>query len=224
MKGVIPCAGDGKRLGEKCKALMKVNGKFLIEYPLKNMFDLGIKNVIIIQNEKDIENELKYNWNGINLEYVTQVKKKGSAHAIYLAKKLCSGEQICVILGDIIFEGKLDEMFKKFILDKYDCLVGGQEVTDKECIKKSYGIYQSGKFIEKPTDVSNLKNVLGLGIFIFNKSLFEMIKITPKNKIKKEHDIIDVLNQFKNKGYFLLEGYYININTKEELNEVINGN
>jgi bifunctional UDP-N-acetylglucosamine pyrophosphorylase/glucosamine-1-phosphate N-acetyltransferase len=223
MIGVIIAAGDGKRLGNPSKALTKVAGKFLVEYPLKNMLDLGIKNVVIIQNEKDIETELQYNWNGIAIDYVTQVKKKGTAHAIYLAKKLCEGEDVVVILGDIVSDMDLKPMMKKFYELKYNCLVGAMSISDKELIKKSYGIYHSGKFIEKPTAVYNLANILGLGFFMFDKTLFETIKITPKNKIKKEHDIIDTLNKFKNKGYFLLEGKYTNINTPQELEEVTNG-
>jgi dTDP-glucose pyrophosphorylase len=219
MIGVIPCAGNGIRLGETSKPLTKVNGKLLIEYPLKNMLDLGIKTVVIIQNEKDIQNELGFNWNGIEIKYITQEKKKGSAHAIYLAKKLCEGEDTCVILGDIISDMNLKEMKDKFYSEEYGCLVGGMYVDNKELIKKSYGIYGNGKFIEKPKDVSKLTNILGLGIFMFNYTLFDMIKITPKNKIKKEFDIIDTLNKFKKSGFFILTGNYININTPEELKE-----
>ena len=222
MIGVIPAAGNGTRLGEKSKSLTKVNGKFLIEYPLQNMLDLGIYHVIIIQNGKDIENEIQYNWNGIKIEYVTQVKKKGTAHAISLAKKLCGEDDICVILGDIVSDMPLMKMRAEFYSKDYDCLVGAICVLDKEEIKKSYGIYHSGKFIEKPTDVSNLLTVMGLGFFMFKPTLFDMIKITPKNKLKKEHDIIDVLNQFKNSGFFMMIGNYKNINTPEELQEVSN--
>jgi len=223
MIGVIPAAGNGTRLGEKSKSLTKVNGKFLIEYPLQNMLDLGIKNVVIIQNEKDIEEAIGRHWGDIDLDYVTQRKKKGTANAISLAKKFCGEDDICVILGDIISDMPLIKMKKEFYEKKYDCLVGATCVLDKEEIKKSYGIYPNGRFIEKPKDISNLLTVMGLGFFMFNSTLFDMIKITPKNKIKKEHDIIDVLNKFKKSGFFLMIGNHRNINTPEELQEVTNG-
>lgn len=222
MLGIIPSAGKGKRLGEPSKALTKINGKFLIEYPLKNMLDLGIKEVIIIQNENDIENELKYDWNGITLKYVTQKEKNGSAKAIYLAKDLCNEDSI-VILGDIIFDGNLKKMKERFYSSGVNCLAGGQFVEDKSVIKESYGISR-GVFVEKPENLDEISNILGLGIFMFDKTLFKKIEETEINPKKNEYDIISTLNHFDKNGFFILEGKYLNINTPEELKKANENN
>jgi dTDP-glucose pyrophosphorylase len=228
MIGIIPAAGKGTRLGEECKPLTDVNGKYLIEYPLQNMFELGIKEVIIIQNGTEIEDEIGDFWNGIKIMYSTQEEKEGSAKAIYLATECLteppeiSNEDYIVILGDVIFDGDLTAMKKAFYRDKLNCLCGGQIAKNKEEIKKSYGITMKGKFIEKPQVMDEISNVLGLGIFMFDKSLFEKIAITPINERKNEYDIIDTINLFEKNGFFVLRGYYNNINTQEELKEAQN--
>ena len=51
MKGLITAAGEGKRFGGTCKALLKIDNKYLIEFPLKNMKDLEIEEVVIITNK-----------------------------------------------------------------------------------------------------------------------------------------------------------------------------
>ena len=212
MLGVIPCAGAGTRLRMGTKGLIKIKGKYLITYPLINMFELGIRKVIIIQNEKDIENVLGNNWNGMQLEYVTQDEKKGSADAILLTEKLIN-EDMLIILGDIIFTGNLWDM--KMAFKKTNLLVGMQEVKDKEEIKKNFGIDPSGRFIEKPKNVSNLKPLIGLGIYMATPELFDAIRMSPIGG-----ELTDALNYVKKTDYHILEGFYMNVNTPEDYKKV----
>ena len=212
MLGVIPCAGKGTRLRMGIKGLIKIKGKYLITYPLLNMFELGIRKVIIIQNEHDIENVLGNNWNGMQLEYVTQNEKKGSADAILLVEKLIN-EDMLIILGDIIFTGNLWDM--KMAFKKTNLLVGMQEVKNKEEIKKNFGIDPSGRFIEKPKNVSNLKPLIGLGIYMATPELFDAIRMSPI-----EGELTDALNYVKKTDYHILEGFYMNVNTPEDYKKV----
>jgi glucose-1-phosphate thymidylyltransferase len=214
MVGVLPCAGMGTRLGMGTKGLVKIKNKYLIEYPLLNMFELGIRKVIIIQNEKDIENVLGNNWNGMPLEYVTQKEKKGSAHAISLAEDLVSGDDMLIILGDIIFKGDLYPMKSAFKGMKTDLLVGMQKVENKEEIKKNFGLDYTKQFIEKPKDVSNLKSLIGLGIYMATKELFKAIKKNPVG------ELTDALNYVEERDWYILKGYYMNVNTKEDFKKI----
>lgn len=227
MIGIIPAAGNGSRLGESSKPLVMINEKLLIEYPLTQMLKLGIKKVIIIQNKNDIEEKLGRYWNGISLSYVTQEEKKGSAHAIYLSKDKCEDGDVCVILGDIVSDIDLSKMKEEFYNRDYECLVGVDKMDDKREIMKSYGVRKDGVFIEKPNEeeIQELYYLRGLGFFMFRiDHLFDNIIKTRQNKKKGELDIIDTLNIFLKKGFYILSGKYINVNTREDLELAKNEN
>ena len=226
MIGIIPSAGKGSRLNMGTKGLVDVKGRHLIEYPLMNMLELGIKRVIIIENENDISNVLQYNWNGIALEYVSQKEKKGIAHAISLTKDLIKDEEVCIILGDIIYYGELKPMKralhkKKFGEEELDLIVGMKKIELKSQISKSYGL-KGGRFYEKPAKPKSFRSLLGLGIYMAKtKAIFEAIEKTQMDE-KGEIQITNALNNFERRKHFILDGFYTNINTKEELEEYEN--
>jgi len=215
MIGIIPAAGKGTRLNNSIKSLIFYKRKRLIEHPLECMRRIGINRVIIIHHGTAIPSVLGTSWNGVKLEYVEQEERKGIAHAINLAKKKVGEEDVCVILGDIYFDGKLNEMVVHHA-NLGGCVVGVQEVSDKALIKESYGINKAnGKFIEKPKDVESLEPLLGLGIYMFDNTLFNCIDKTVSDE-NDQLQITDVLNQFENVGFSRLEGTYKNINREED--------
>ena len=114
---------------------------------------------------------------------------------------------------------------KKWIQEKnseFDCMVGFKQlqIKDREEIKKSYG-YLDRKFVEKPKDVSEFPSALGLGIYMANQSFYAAIEKT--KPVNGEIGITDTLNNIDKIQVFLLNGFYQNINTKEEL-ESFHGN
>ena len=216
MKGVVVAAGEGKRLGGTCKALLKIDKKYLIEYPLQNMKEL-VEEVIIIHHGPEIQKALGDNYQGMKLTYVEQDERKGIAHAISLAKDVIGDDMFCVILGDIIYKGE-DLPIMKVCFENSD-LIGmpGFKLVQEEYreeIKKSYGFFED-RFIEKPTDLTGFSNFLGLGIYMFRKEFFGAIEKT--KAVNGEVGITDALNQVTKIKPYLLQGVYQNINTKEEL-------
>jgi len=208
MIGIIPAAGAGTRIRNQCKALFKVNGKPIIEHILQNFLELGIKKVYIIQHGETIRKAIGDDYLGLALIYTQQNEQKGLANAISIAKV---AEDVCIILGDIIYLGDLNGMKKHFEVYNLECLFGVKEVKDKELIKPSYGITKDYKAIEKPKDINNLLPLLGLGIYMAKPSIFYHLTRTK--------EFTNVLNLFP-KGdvkFHKLDGDYFNINTLEDL-------
>jgi len=223
MKGIIVAAGKGTRLGGICKSLIKFDNKFLIEHPLANMKELEIEEVVIIHNGDAIPKALGEDYKGMKLIYVEQKERKGIAHAISLTKDVIGDDTFCVILGDIIYKGD-DLPIMKTCFDNSD-LVGmpGFRLVrkeEREEIKKSYGFFED-RFIEKPKDITNFPNFLGLGIYMFRRKFFRAIEQT--KAVNGEIGITDALNEVVKIKPFMLNGFYQNINTKEEL-ESYHGN
>ena len=122
MKGIILAAGRGTRLYPLTKIvnkqLLQIYDKPMIYYPLSTLLLLGIKEILIITNPKDLEsfqNLLKDGSHlGIKIDYDLQHKPNGIADAFNIGKKFINNKPVCLILGDNIFYGKtLPQLLKR---------------------------------------------------------------------------------------------------------------
>jgi glucose-1-phosphate thymidylyltransferase len=223
MKGIIVAAGKGTRLGLPCKALAKIRGKYLIEYPLDVMKKSHIREVIIIQHGRRIEKAIGNTYRKMKITYVQQKERRGIAHAISLTEKKVNGDDVLIILGDVVYNKNVLSMMDVF----YECkcvypdlsfVCGGIEIKDKNLLKTSYGIITKGRFVEKPKKVSRLSSILGLGIYVASNNIFNNFKKQKPSK-RGELEITDALNIGKS-FICLLSGKYININTPEDLKKI----
>jgi len=221
MLGIIVAAGKAVRLENKCKSLIRVGGKPIIEYIIQNMLPL-VNKIIIIQHGNEIEKAIGNDYLNIPIIYVQQKRRKGIAHAIYQCKREVE-EDMIIILGDIIYNGDLIDMKENFKESKAEFCFGVQRIKDKNLIKKSYGITNDipMKVIEKPldSDLKNIKDYLGLGIYMATPKLFDYIKQTKINERTKEIEFTDTINVIPSEkcAMRILDGFYVNINTKEDL-------
>ena len=228
MIGIIVAAGRAKRMKNKCKALIKVNGEPIIEHIIKNMIPL-VKKIIIIVHGNEIQKAIGDDYLNTPIVYIQQKHRKGIAHAIYQCKRKID-ENMLIILGDIIYRGNLTELKVSFELDirKFDFIFGVQDVEDKNLIKKSYGILEEMpmKVIEKPldSDLDSLLPALGLGIYMATPKLFDYIKQTKPNERTGEIEFTDTINVIPSNlcGFKNLKGFYINVNTEEDLKNANN--
>ena len=217
--GIIVAAGKAKRMKNKCKALIKVNGEPIIEHIIKNMIPL-VKKIIIIVHGNEIQKAIGDDYLNTPIVYIQQKHRKGIAHAIYQCKREVKEENMLIILGDIIYKGDLIMLTP---LPNSDFLFGVQKVEDKNLIKKSYGILDEipMKVIEKPleSDLDNLLPLLGLGIYSASPKLFDYIKKTKPNERTGEIEFTDTINVIPSNlcGFTRLNGFYANINTEEDL-------
>ncbi len=232
MIGVIPAAGDGKRMSMGLKPLIQLKGRYLIEYPLLAMKKVGIKRVIIIEKPDTVSTVIGYEYEDMKLEYVSQTETKGIAHAIAQTRVLVGDEHMLIILGDIIYRGDDLITAKRFFtwnrqsLYAVFCL---KAIGDKRVIRQSYGVIteQFGKpaqLIEKPKSLARLAPFLGLGIYFVTPDIFRYIEKTPVSERSGQVEWTDTLNlivgEYRGAGA-QLSGFYANINTREDLLETI---
>lgn len=227
MIGVIPAAGMGSRLGYDVKGLVEVHGKRLIEYPLKNLLDMGINRTIIVEHDHSISNEVGGHYGAMSLDYVQQKRRGGIGHALSLTERLGDGEYMFIILGDIIYRGHdLADMKRRFLFnrDSNIALYGIKPTANPNEIKESYGVRvgttaTTSEIVEKPKDTRGLMPFLGLGIYTATPKIFKYIKQTPRNE-KGEVGITEALNSMakdlRASGH-ILYGNYVNVNTRSDL-------
>ena len=114
MKGIILAAGNGTRLYPVShpisKILLPVYDKPMIYYPLSTLMLGGIRDIMLITNEKDQENFKRTLGDGsrfgIRISYAIQYKQRGIADAFFIAEDFIAGDRAVLILGDNIFHGE----------------------------------------------------------------------------------------------------------------------
>ena len=115
MKGIVLAGGCGTRLFPVTKVISKqllpVFNKPMIYYPISTLMLAGIRDILLISTPQDI---LKYeellgdgsNF-GIKLSYKVQPEPNGVAEAFIVGEEFIKDDDVCLILGDNIFYGKI---------------------------------------------------------------------------------------------------------------------
>ncbi|MGA2298797.1 MAG: glucose-1-phosphate thymidylyltransferase RfbA [FCB group bacterium] len=197
-KGIILAGGSGTRLYPMTaifsKQLQVVYDKPMIYYPLATLMLAGIKEVLVISTPNDTPNYEKLLGNGkgwgIQISYAVQAKPKGIAEAFIYGEKYIGHEQVCLILGDNLFYGKLD--FLRTALDKN---TGGTIFGYPVQNPQEYGVVEFGKNFEVLSIEEKPKNPKSKyaipGLYVFTNDVVEISK-NLKPSPRGELEITDV--------------------------------
>jgi len=208
MKGIILAGGSGTRLAPLTniisKQLLPVYDKPMICYPLANLMNIGITEILIISTPADTPNIAKFLGNGselgLQLQYVVQEKPAGIAEAFILGEKFIGKSSVCLILGDNIFYGS-DFYFKNFqqhILpfssNQCKAMIFAYQVSDPH----RYGVVElSGNMavsiVEKPTEPKS--NWAVTGFYVYDNQVVDIAK-NLQPSARGELEITDVNNVY----------------------------
>jgi len=224
MKGIILSGGSGTRLSPLTKVtskqLLPVYNKPMIMYPLETLLNAGIKDILIIVAPDHAGDYLKLLGSGkeygARFAYEIQDKPEGLAQAFIIGQNFIDGDNVCMILGDNIFEDNVSESIKNF---KSGAHVFAKEVTDPE----RFGVVKfdenmnAVKIVEKPQEF--LSNFALTGLYIFDDRVIEAAKsIKPSGR--GELEITDLHNWYLEKNELkvdVIPGEWIDAGTFESL-------
>ncbi|MBV6479634.1 MAG: Glucose-1-phosphate thymidylyltransferase [Ignavibacteria bacterium] len=211
MKGIILAGGAGSRLYPVSKIYSKqltlIYDKPLIYYPLSILMLSGIREILIISNQETIPLYEKLFENGselgIKIEYAVQSAPNGIAESFIIGEKFIGKDGVTLILGDNIFYGNLDFIYRA--MNNIDgAVIFGYRVTDPE----RYGIVEfddSGKAIsieEKPKKPRS--NFAVPGLYVYDNKVVSIAK-SIKPSARGELEITDVNNEYLKSGKLRVE-------------------
>lgn len=120
MQVVILCGGLGTRLKSSTpnlpKALHRVNQKTILEWQIRKL-PSSTKEILLligsVENHVHYEDEVKHleSKYGYPIAIFTESKRLGTAGALLMARKKIRRKFI-VVLGDVIFDGPIDQLFE----------------------------------------------------------------------------------------------------------------
>jgi dTDP-glucose pyrophosphorylase len=228
--GVIPAAGQGKRMGYLShilpKPLLPLYDRPIIHYVIKNMEEIGIEEVYIpvfFQKEKIKEYFKAFKSNIIIRIIELDQPSKGIADTIASTERFIN-EPFMVILGDdITITPSLANVVKTFF-EKNAIVVEGAvkeksiDVLKSTCCLKIDENKKIVEIIEKPA--VPISNIRGIGVYVFSPEIFDFIKQTPISPPRNEIEITNTIKLIAHKGRAYAEfirGININVNTPEDL-------
>ena len=206
-KGIILAGGYGTRMSPLTKAvnkqLLPIYDKPLIYYPLSVLMLSGIRDILIIVNKGQLNQFKKIlptiNNLGIKISYAEQNYPKGLPDAFKVGEKFIGKENIALILGDNFFYGQsLTKRLKQCTKLKRGATVILHPVKNPSL----YGIASINKknkitkIIEKPKKF--ISNLAVTGLYFFDNDVIRYSKSLKPSK-RKELEIVDLLNKYKNK-------------------------
>ena len=205
MKGIILAGGAGTRLHPltlvMSKQMMPVYDKPMIYYPLSTLIYSGIREILIISTPNDLPIFKKLLGNGsrigCKLEYKVQKEPNGLAQAFIIGEEFIGSDKVCMILGDNIFQMKINTLSKCKDVD--GGIVFGYHVHDPE----RYGVVEFDKNFrvlsleEKPEKPKS--NYAVPGLYYYDNSVIEIAKNIKPSK-RGEYEITDVNKAYLMKG------------------------
>ena len=237
MKGIILAGGKGSRLYPTTKiitkSLLPIYNKPMIFYPLSTLMLSGIKDILIISSPNHIDKFKKLLGNGkeygIKLSYKTQDKPEGIAQAFIIAEEFIGNDDVCLILGDNIFYGKILPSIllntKKYIEDNNESIIFGYYVNDPE----RYGVIEFNNndeitsIVEKPSNPKS--NYAVVGLYYYKNDVVNIAKQIKPSK-RGELEITDInlefLRQKRLKANIFDAVFWLDTGTHESLVEASN--
>ena len=211
MKGIILTGGKGTRLYPASKTINKgllpVYDKPMIYYPLSTLMLSGIKDVLVIASERDIERfkELLGDGSqiGINISYEIEYETKGIGQAFIMAEDFIGNDDVCLVLGDNIFYGhnlpvKLKESVQE-VQNNNNAVVFGYYVQDPQ----RFGVVEfdsdnnAVSLEEKPQNPKS--NYAVVGLYYYTNDVVDIAK-NLKPSSRGELEITDInIEYLKNK-------------------------
>ena len=204
MKGIILAGGAGTRLHPltlvMSKQMMPVYDKPMIYYPLSTLIYSGINEILIISTPHDLPIFKKLLGDGSRIgckfEYKVQKEPNGLAQAFIIGEEFIGKDKVCMILGDNIFQMKINTLSKCKDVD--GGIVFGYHVHDPE----RYGVVEFDKEFrvlsleEKPKNPKS--NYAVPGLYYYDNSVIDIAKkIQPSDR--GEYEITDINKAYLNK-------------------------
>jgi NDP-sugar pyrophosphorylase family protein len=216
-KVILMVGGLGERLGsltkDTPKPMLKVGNKSILETIVESFKGYGYTNIVMCLNYKS---EIIQNYFGdgsefgVNIEYILEEKRMGTAGALSLLKDNPK-EPFFVMNGDLLTNVNFEKIHEFYLSNNAQALMCVREYESQV----PYGVIniENTKIVsveEKPTQ----KFFVNAGIYMLNP---EVLKYIPKNEFYNMTTLFEkLIDKDKNIISFPIDGYWLDIGRFEE--------
>jgi len=198
MKAIIPVAGAGTKLRPHTytqpKALIPLAGQTILSINVDQLNEAGITEFIFIVGYlgEKIQDYIRSKYPQLTCHFIYQNERKGTAHAIDLARQFIEDDDVFIALGDTICEYNIQEM-----LSSPWSMLGVKKVDDP----RDFGVAEINeegfitRVVEKPSIPKSNMALVGLYKIKNSNLLFKCVSNIITNEIKSfnEFNLTDAL-------------------------------
>jgi glucose-1-phosphate thymidylyltransferase len=226
MKGIVLAGGTGSRLFPLTKVtnkhLLPVGRAPMIYHPIGKLTEAGLFEILVVTGVEHMGDVVTLLGSGkdfgCRFTYKVQDEAGGIAQALGLAENFASGEPVCAILGDNVFESPIVDMVAAFGRQGKGARLALKRVADPG----RYGVAEvKGDAIvgieEKPRRPKS--DLAVTGIYMYDGAVYDIIR-TLRPSRRRELEITDVNNTYLARGeleWDLLDGWWTDAGTFESL-------
>ncbi len=208
MKAIIPAAGFGTRMRPltftRPKPVLNVAGKAIIVHAIETLRAAGISEIGIVVSEmtRPAVQQATENLPGVTLEFIEQTEMLGLGHAVLMARDWVGDDDVCVYLGDNLFQEGVGAYIGLFQSERPDAVIGLVEVENPQ----AFGVAELDgqrivRLVEKPIDPPS--NFAVAGVYCFNARIFEQLSLL-KPSARGEYEITDAIQGLIDSGGVVL--------------------
>lgn len=195
MKALILAAGEGTRMRPLTanipKPLLPVAGKPFLGHIIETLRGLGIKDIYLLIGWKSLKIKELFGDGeefGVNITYLLQEERLGTAHAVSMAKSHMDSPFLC-LNGDIVLAKSYIHGLMEFFKANKGNIMSLARVDNPG----RYGVVtlkgnRVSEIIEKPKIPES--DLINAGIYVFTPDIFDAIKETPKSA-RGEYEITE---------------------------------
>ncbi len=230
IKGVVLAGGTGSRLRPLTnvtnKHLLPIGRKPMIFYPIEKLVNAGVRDILVVTGIEHMGAVVNLLGSGkafnCRFTYKVQDESGGIAQALGLAEDFAGKLPVAVILGDNIFEDRLQPYLSKFL----DNGGNGAHVILKDVEDPGrFGVAEVSvdKIVsiqEKPLKPKS--NLAVTGIYFYDSNVYSIIRELKPSK-RNELEISDVNNHYVEKllmTWSVMEGWWSDAGTFDSLSSV----
>lgn len=203
-KGILLAGGNGTRFYPATRSISKqllpIYDKPMIYYPLSTVMLAGIREILIItwQHEINLFQRLLGDgsqW-GLHIEYKAQDEPRGIAEAFIIGETFVGEDPVCLMLGDnVLYGDKLSHILQQANQQTKGATIFGYYVNDPE----RYGVIQFDQN-QKPIDIVEKPTVppshyAAIGLYFYDNKVIEMSKQL-KPSPRGELEITDITRHY----------------------------
>lgn len=205
--GIILAGGTGSRLYPLThvvnKHLIDVNGKFIIDYPISTLKQMGVENLTVILGGNHFSQVVDHLKDGraigMKINYVYQGEASGIAQAVNLCRRFVDDDnQFVVILGDNIYGTPIkwkeipdgSQIVLWDVPDLHRFGVASLDLTTEQIVHIQ----------EKPQALlNNYHHYAITGCYLFDQNYFDYFKYLQPSA-RGEYEITDILRLYHAAG------------------------